>query len=210
MFSKFVCHESYAMNKKESDELAVRYFKTRGYEACAVEKPGRLVDVIACNVDTGKFAVIEVKSDEERDATQSQCLKERDYNLRGLSREEVWKKLAPILPASLLPEKGIVRLASFVISNQLYAYFWDVLEKPSLYRDVLPEQCRKCEPSSFEDVEAYLVMPVACLPVVEWISTQFYNNAWLPRPCIIKTTDKLCVTQVFYPETPPIDLAASA
>jgi hypothetical protein len=197
------------MNKKESDELAARYFKTQGYEACAVEKPGRRVDVIACNVNRGKFAVIEVKGDEERDATQSQCLKERDYNLCGLPRKEVWNKLSP-LPTSFRTEEGIARLVAFVISNQLYCYFWDVLKKPSLYRDVIPEQCRDCEPSSFEDVEAYLVMPVACLPVVEWVSTQFYNNSWLPRPCIIKTTDKICVTQVFYPETPPIDLAASA
>lgn len=197
----------YTPAKYEYDRLAREFFEARGYVTHIVGKGNRPPDLVAWNAASEKFAVIEVKSPDERDAWTSQVYQQRDYNLCGIPRKKIRDRVKAHVKRG---RWGIAYLVGVTISNQLYCYYWDALEQPALYDDVLSKERGIPTPLSSDYVEPYLVVPVEWKPVVEAVSNYFYSEGCLPRLPIIETTQDLCVAQIFYPGSPPPDLATRA
>ncbi len=193
----------YTVQKEQYDQLARDFFEERGYTTHIVGKKGRYPDLIIVNNMSGNFGVVEVKSPNETSAWVTQAYRRRDYNLRGISRREVLERLKSVVEPS---ELSIAHLVGVTISNQLYCYCWDVLERSRLYGKVVPKGWMNRMPRSIDDVEAYLVTPVAWRPIVENVLAYFKAENYIPDYSLDQST-QLCVARVIYPNDPPIDLA---
>ncbi len=195
----------YTLQKEEYDELAREFFQERGYTTHIVGKKGRYPDLIIVNNTSGNLGVgvVEVKSPSETSACLTQAYRRRDYNLRGISRREVLEGLKSVVEPS---ELSIAHLLGVTISNQLYCYCWDVLERSSLYVKVVPKGWMNRMPRSIDDLEAYLVTPVAWRPIVEKVLAYFKAENYIPDYSLDQST-QLCVARVVYPNAQPIDLA---
>lgn len=104
--------------KRQFDELAWRYFDSKGY--CAAIISGRLADVVAWHPVTREFVIAEVKTPCEKNAAIGFVYKKFNYNLANQSRPDIWQSLK--LEGCVGDSPGIERLIAFTVTNQLYRY----------------------------------------------------------------------------------------
>ena len=80
----------YTDEKYEYDRLTAEWFRSRGYIAEIVGGPG-MADVVAWHPRTKRFAICEVKSPNEQDASP---LFKTEYNVRDMSRKKVLEMIS--------------------------------------------------------------------------------------------------------------------
>jgi len=168
-----------------------------------VNRKGRFPDLLVRHGQTFQLGVGEVKSPSERDAWITQAYKKRDYNLRGMSRREIYEELASLTEGHDLK---LAHLLGVTFTNQLYCYCWDIVERPHVYRKIVPAEWASGLPSSVGRVNAYLIVPVEWQPIVQLVMenlTALRNLLSL----LVKVDSKLSAFQISYPDDPPINLA---
>lgn len=194
---------NYSPDKEEYDQLARNFFEERDYWTWVLDKKGRYPDLIILNHAGEDFGVVEVKTPNETSAWVTQAYQRRDYNLGGISRKEVRERLQSVVEPR---EPGIAHLVGVTISNQLYCYCWDLVEKPHLYKALLPKEWGSHVPVLVENIAAYLVTPTAWEPIVQRVLNYLKSEGYLMSLTLDKSAE-LAVARIVYPNAPPVDLA---
>lgn len=119
-------------DKRIYDEHAVKYFGQLGWNAFAIGKTGRYIDVLA--LKGSDLAIIEVKSPRETSAVKAY---DDSKNLSDALEDEIGDYLqnTRLKVFSLFPQRGqpIVKLYAVAIACQVFRYFHEFEEKTALY-----------------------------------------------------------------------------
>lgn len=144
--------------KKDYDKYAARYFISKGWKSCVVDKRGRYCDVLA--VRGNVVAVIEVKSPAEQSAVKAYD------DTKGLSRDlrnqfpEDFASRRRFVMDSITYGLGIglVKLYAVTLACQLFRYVYEYHEKVSYYRKAIGN--KSIPLGSIVQCESYLVIPI--------------------------------------------------
>lgn len=195
--------------KEYYDRIAHTLLVTRGDLPHILNRTGRYPDLLVWSPRRERLGLVEVKSPNETDAWLSQCYKKHDYNLGDLPRSEHFKRLESFVNRKYRRHAHQVIVT---ITNQLYCYCWDLLQRSHLYRPFLDRIPGSRMPSRFDDIDAYLIVPLDWEKIAIVQIASEYLKSVFPELGLSRMDDpvlSLTVIQVSYPATPPKDLARS-
>ena len=182
-------HGRYTHLKYIYDDLSAAWFRLRGYQTCTISKPG-MCDVVCWHPKQRIFALCEVKSPNERDASLTY---ETGYNVQGLARSEILKHIrhAP----GYAGNAGLWKLYAFTLSSQLYSYYKRVDEhirtagkSEKGLQGIARQRVR---------VTAYLSAPAENEWIVRRITRYFRKQGWIKNARHYRN-EALIVTAVHY------------
>ena len=161
----------YTPMKYEYDELAVEWFRSRGY-CCEILSSPCYCDVVAYHNRLKKFVICEVKSPREKDAMPSW---QTEYNVKGLNRNKILEQIKKV--PGYKDDSGLWRLYSFTLSSQLFTYYKSAGE----HLNASKKRNRKLERINFKKVKVvpYLAVPVENEKVVRKVVGYFKKKGWI-------------------------------